>query len=135
MVEQFGLAIIISSAVNTFAFTSGTTNFFVGSILHADELSITRIPAAANFGAHSVDVPPPAEKIATAGLAAIPSSIPTILYDFPLKITSLPTERAEATGINSVTGKFLSASTCNIFVPTSPVAPTTATFMIFILNV
>ena len=79
MVEQFGLAIIISSAVNTAAFTSGTTNFFVGSILQADELSITLIPASANLGAHSVEVPPPAEKIATAGFAAIPSSIPTTL--------------------------------------------------------
>ena len=135
IVEQFGLAIIISSAVNTFAFTSGTTNFFDGSILHADELSITRIPAAANFGAHSVEVPPPAENIANAGFAAIPSSMLTTLYDFPLKITSLPTDRAEATGISSVTGKFLSASTCNIFVPTSPVAPTTATFICYILNV
>ena len=105
----------------------------MGSILHAEELSITRIPAAANFGAHSVEVPPPAENIATAGLAAIPSSMPTTLYAFPLNITSLPTERADATGINSVTGKFLSASTCNIFVPTSPVAPTTATRIVYIL--
>ena len=79
MVEQLGFAIIKSSAVKTWAFTSGTTNFLVGSILHAEELSITRIPAAANFGAHSNEVLPPAEKIATAGLAAIPSSIPTIL--------------------------------------------------------
>ena len=88
------------------------------------------MPAAANLGAHSVEVPPPAEKIATAGFAAMPSSIPITLYAFPLNITSLPKERAEATGINSVTGKFLSASTCNIFVPTSPVTPTTATRMI-----
>jgi hypothetical protein len=34
---------------------------FLGSILHADELSITVVPAAANFGAHSNDVSPPAE--------------------------------------------------------------------------
>jgi hypothetical protein len=53
----------------------------------------------------------------------------TTLYGFPLNIISLPAERADATGINSVTGKFLSANTCNIFVPTSPVAPTTATFI------
>jgi hypothetical protein len=46
-----------------------------------------------------------------------------------LNIISLPADRADATGINSVTGKFRSANTCNIFVPTSPVAPTTATFI------
>ena len=79
MVEQLGLAIIKSSLVNTAAFTSGTTNFLLGSILQADELSMTRIPAAANFGAHSKEVPPPAENKATAGLAAIPSSIVTTL--------------------------------------------------------
>ncbi len=77
----------------------------VGSILHAEELSITRTPAAAYFGAHSKDVVPPAEKIAIAGFAAMPSSMLTTLYCLPLKLTSLPTERADATGINSVTGK------------------------------
>jgi hypothetical protein len=47
----------------------------------------------------------------------------------PAKIISLPTDLSEATGISSVTGNFLSDSTCNILVPTRPVAPTTATFM------
>jgi hypothetical protein len=41
---------ILSSLVNE-ALISGTINFLVGSILHADELSITVVPAAANFGA------------------------------------------------------------------------------------
>ena len=31
---------------------------------HAEELSITTVPTAANFGAHSKEVSPPAEKIA-----------------------------------------------------------------------
>ena len=75
MVEQLGFAMIKSAAVNTEAFTSGTTNFFVGSILHAEELSMTRIPAAANFGAQSKEVIPPAEKIAKVGCAAIASSM------------------------------------------------------------
>jgi hypothetical protein len=52
---------ILSSLVNEEALISGTI-FLVGSILHADELSITVVPAAANFGAHSNDVSPPAEK-------------------------------------------------------------------------
>src|SRR5512138_3225130 len=122
---------ILSSFVNTSALISGTTSFFVASIRHAEELSITVIPAAANFGAHSSDVLPPAEKIATVGFAAMPSAIPTTLYFLPLNSTSFPTDLSEATGTNSVTGKFLSASTCNIFDPTNPVAPTTATFIRF----
>ena len=76
MVEQFGLAMILSVAVMTYPLTSGTTNFFVGSILQAEELSITTVPISANFGAHSREVPPPAEKIAISGFNAIASSIP-----------------------------------------------------------
>ena len=56
MVEQFGLAIILSSFVNSLALISGTTNFLVESILQADELSITVVPAAANLGAQSNEV-------------------------------------------------------------------------------
>ena len=130
--EQFGLAMILSVAVSTAAFTSGTTSFLVGSMRHALELSITVIPAAANKGASSSDVPPPAEKMATFGLAAIASAYPTIVYFFPLNSTSLPMDLSEATGINSDTGKFLSANTCNILLPTKPVAPTTATFIVWL---
>ena len=90
------------------------------------------MPAAAYLGAHSSEVLPPAENIATAGLAAIPSSILTTLYAFPLNCTSLPTDLSDATGTISVTGKLRSASTCNIFVPTRPVAPTTATFIFLV---
>ena len=123
---------ILSLAVSSPALISGTTNFFVGSILHADELSITVMPASAKAGAHCNDVPPPAENKATAGFMSIAVCMPTTLYCFPLNSTSLPTDFSEATGINSVTGKFLSAKTCNILVPTNPVAPTTATFICFL---
>jgi hypothetical protein len=51
----------LSSLVNEEALISNN-QFLVGSILHADELSITVVPAAANFGAHSNDVSPPACK-------------------------------------------------------------------------
>src|SRR5690242_14771863 len=129
MVEQLGLAMILSAALNTWAFTSGTTNFLVGSIRQAEELSITVMPASANLGAHSSEVLPPAENKATAGFAAIASVMLTTLNFFPLYSTSLPTDFSEATGNNSVTGKLRSANTCNILVPTKPVAPTTATFM------
>src|ERR1700712_838051 len=130
MVEQLGFAMILSEAVSASALISGTINFLVASILHAEELSITVIPASANFGAHSREVPPPAENNATSGLAAIASCMLTTLYFLPLYSTSFPTDFSEATGINSVNGKFLSASTCNILEPTNPVAPTTATFIV-----
>src|SRR5688572_31327009 len=130
MVEQLGLAMILSSLPNTCAFTSGTTSFLVGSIRQAEELSITVIPASANLGAHSSEVLPPAENKATAGFAAIASVMLTTLNFFPLYSTSFPTDLSEATGRSSVTGKFLSANTCNILVPTKPVAPTTATFIV-----
>src|SRR5690349_892702 len=129
MVEQFGLAMMRSFFVNISALISGTINGFAGSILQADELSITVMPASANLGAHSNEVPPPAEKMATAGLAAIASVMLTTLYFFPLNSTSFPTDFSDATGTRSVTGKFRSASTCNILEPTNPVAPTTATFI------
>src|SRR5580698_416157 len=131
MVEQLGFAIILSAAVNASAFSSGTTSFFVGSILQAEELSITVIPAAANFGAHSNYVAPPAEKIAMAGFARMASVMLTTVHSLLLKSSFLPTDFSEATGISSVTGKFLSANTSSILVPTSPVAPTTATFIVF----
>jgi len=70
MVEQLGFAIILSSLVSWFAFISGTTNFLVKSILQAEELSITVVPTAANFGAHSNEVPPPAENKAISGFEA-----------------------------------------------------------------
>jgi hypothetical protein len=41
----------------------------------------------------------------------------------------LPADLADATGINSVMGKFRSSKTFNITVPTMPVAPTTAIFI------
>ena len=131
IVEQLGLAIILSSRVNASALSSGTTSFFVGSILHADELSITVMPAAANFGAHSSEVPPPAEKMAIAGFLLMASVALTTDHSLFKKKTFLPTDFSEATGISSVTGKFLSANTSSILVPTSPVAPTTATFIFF----
>src|SRR4051812_41758668 len=114
MVEQLGFAIILSFFVSTCAFTSGTTSFLVGSILQAEELSTTVIPASANFGAISREVLPPAENIAMAGFILIAVSAFTTLYFFPLKSISLPTDFSEATGIISVTGKFLSSNTLKI---------------------
>ena len=96
---------------------------------HADELSITVVPAAANLGAHCKDVSPPAENRAISAFMSTAVCMPTTLYFLPLNSISLPTDRSEATGINSVIGKFRSAKTCNITSPTMPVAPTTAIFI------
>ena len=121
---------ILSSFVKTFALISGTTNFLVGSILQADELSITTVPTSANLGANSKEVPPPAEKIAISGLAAIASFMLTIVNSLSLNLIFLPTDLSDATGIKSVIGRFLSSKTFSITCPTIPVAPTTATFIV-----
>ena len=71
MVEQLGFAIILSSFEIKSPLISGIINFFEGSILHADELSITIVPISANFGAHFKEVSPPAEKIAISGFFSI----------------------------------------------------------------
>ena len=109
--EQLGLAIILSAVVNSWALISGTINFLVGSIRQAEELSITVVPAAANLGAQSKDVWPPAENKAISAFMSTAVCKPTTLYFLPLNSISLPTDFSEATGINSVTGKFLSAKT------------------------
>ena len=120
---------ILSSAVIVLPLISGTINFLVGSMRQADELSMTTVPASANFGAHSRLVLPPALNSAMAGLAAMASVIETTFQLRPLHSIVLPTDFSEATGMSSVTGKFCSFNTSSIFVPTNPVAPTTATFM------
>ena len=96
---------------------------------HAEELSTTVMPASANLGAHSKEVEPPAENSAKSGFISIAVCMVTTVYSFPLNSIFLPAERSEATGINSVTGKFLSVKTFNISPPTKPVEPTTATFI------
>ncbi len=63
-----------------------------------------------------------------------PAAALTMAYFFPLNSTCLPIDLSDATGRSSVTGKFLSANTCNILVPTNPVAPTTATFISFLFG-
>jgi len=130
MVEQLGLAIILSSLVSSSALISGTISFLVGSMRQADELSMTVIPASANRGAHSSEVSPPAEKIATSGVRLMASLMPMTFISFSWKINVFPMDFSDATARSSVTGKFLSCNTLSITVPTRPVAPTMATFMV-----
>src|SRR5437868_6591818 len=108
MVEQFGFAMILSFFLITLAFISGITSLISGCILHAEELSITTAPALANLCAHSMLAAESAENKAICGFWASASSIPNTLYVRPRKLTSLPTERFDATGRNSVTRKVLS---------------------------
>ena len=57
----------------------------VGSMRQeTEELSITIVPLAANFGAQSNEVPPPAENIATSAPQIWASCIPIMVYGFPL---------------------------------------------------
>ena len=49
----------------------------------AEELSITVVPAAANFGAHSKEVAPPAENNATSGCISTAVLNPTTVNSFP----------------------------------------------------
>jgi hypothetical protein len=58
----------------------------------------------------------------------------TTLTGFPLKTTSLPTDLSEAAGNNCDTGKFLSSNTFIIVLPTNPVAPITAVFILIFLE-
>src|SRR3990170_1866334 len=96
MVEQFGLAMIISSMVSSCPLISGTISFLDGSIRQADELSITIEPASAYFGAHSSEVEPPAENMAISGASLHPSSILFTVYSLPLKVNFCPTDLGEA---------------------------------------
>src|SRR6187551_2086681 len=75
---------IRSSMVSSCPLISGTISFLVGSMRQADELSITIVPASAYFGAHSKEVPPPAEKIAISAASLQPSSILLMVYSLSL---------------------------------------------------
>ena len=77
MVEQLGFAMILSSAVKRLALISGTMSFLAGSILQAEELSITVVPASANLGAQAKEVSPPAENKATSGCMSTAVCKPT----------------------------------------------------------
>ena len=129
IVEQFGLAIILSFFERRFALISGTTNLILESILQADELSMTVVPAFANNGAHCFEIFPPAEKIAILGLFSSAFSILTIMIFEPLKETDFPTLFLDATTNNSSIGKFLSSNILSRTFPTIPVAPTKANFI------
>jgi hypothetical protein len=119
MVVQLGFAMIpFRASLTASGLTSLTTSGTSGSIRHADELSITVAPAAANRSACALEVEPPAENSAMSkpdGSAVVASSITT---SSPCHGSVDPADRAEAKYRISATGKPRSASRRRITPPT-----------------
>jgi hypothetical protein len=67
--------------------------------LHAEELSITVVPAAANFGAHSKKFLLQQNKSNVCFLSYLLRFHPYNNYSFTIKAISLPTDLSEATRI------------------------------------
>ena len=111
-------------------FTSGTINFFEGSIRQADQYSITveleRLPQVQQPTRGCACLLP--KILQLQALLRSPSSAETTLYFIFLKVTSFPIDFSEATEGVSVTGKFLSSSICNILLPTNPLTPDNSNF-------
>ena len=124
-----GFAIIPLFVLISSGFISGTTNGTSGFILKCELLSITVTPAFAAIGAYFSLTDPPAENSAI--LISLPSNEfsfnSSTVYFLPQYSTSDPADFFELNKYNLSIGKFFSLKTFNIILPTSPVAPTTAT--------
>src|SRR4249919_270661 len=134
MVEQLGLAMIprgrcFAASGLTSLTTSGTSS----SYRKADELSITTAPAAANFGAYSFEMDPPAEKSAMSTPAGSNVARSCTTTSRLPNFTLPPADRALASATTSPTGNLRSANTDNMTSPTAPVAPTTATLYVLLI--
>ncbi len=130
MVVQFGLATMpLGRWSSVCGFTSATTSGTSGSIRHADELSMTVTPAAANRGASAREPVAPAENSAMSSPVGSATSASSTAISSPFHGSVRPTERAEAKYRSSSTGKPRSARIARITLPTWPVAPTTPTRM------
>ena len=98
--------------------TSLTTSGTSGSIRHADELSITMTPAAANRGASSRDDAAPDENRAMSSPVGSASAASSTVISLPFHGNVVPAERAEAKYRISSTGNSRSASSRRITPPT-----------------
>ena len=98
--------------------TSLTISGTSGSIRHADELSITVTPAAANFGASTFDPLAPAEKRAMSRPVGSASSASSTTMSVSFHGSVVPADLAEAKKRSSSTGKSRSASSRRITLPT-----------------
>ena len=94
-----------------------------------EELSITLHPFSTNWGAHTLETSPPAENKAKSISFTNKSSSEIIVCVLPKYEMVCPQDFLEATVNSSLIGKFLSARTANISLPTIPVTPTIANFI------
>ena len=134
IVVQFGLAMMpFGSSRAASGLTSETISGTSSSLRHAEELSTTVAPAAANTGAHSREVDPPAENRAMS-TSLTDSSVTWVrsstVMSSPLNSSTVPAERGEAKKRTLSAGKLRSVRMSRITRPTWPVAPTTARVVI-----
>ncbi len=120
MVVQFGLAMMPLGRLcaSRSKFTSETTSGTSGSLRHADELSITVTPAAANRGACTFDIAPPAENNAMSRPVGSAVSASSTSISWPRNGSLRPCERAEAKKRTDEAGKSRSSSSVRITWPT-----------------
>jgi hypothetical protein len=97
IVVQFGFAMIPFFALRiSSGLTSETTSGTSGSMRHADELSMTVTPAAANRGASSRDDVAPAENNATSRPDTSAVAASSTVTSTPFHFSVVPAERADA---------------------------------------
>src|SRR5699024_8334622 len=135
IVVQFGLAMMpLGAFFASSPLTSATTSGISGSLRKADELSITVAPAAAKRSACAREVAPPAENSAMSIPARSASEVAatsSTTMSSPRKGRVVPAERAEAKKRTFSAGKSRSSRSRRMTTPTCPVAPTTASVVIF----
>jgi len=125
-VVQLGLATMPSGWSSAcWGLTSASTSGTCGCMRQALELSTTTAPRAAATGAHSREIPPPAENSARPAPSNTSGASGRTSTCSPRKGSSRPTERSEATSRTSPTGSRRSSSRRRMTSPTAPVAPTT----------
>ena len=119
MVVQLGLAIMpLGRTRAASGLTSLTTSGTCGSLRHAEELSTTTAPAAANLGAYSLEAAPPAEKMATSIPARSAVATSSTWTRAPRNSTTCPAERAEEKKRTERAGKSRSSSMARMTRPT-----------------
>ena len=104
IVEQLGLEIIFLflKFLRASGFTSAITKGTSGSVLKCDVLSITIQPFFAAFGANSLEIFAPGEKIAiSVSEKSYSAKSPTVIDLFSPKSIVLPFDREEANATKS----------------------------------
>ena len=132
IVVQFGLDISFDFFVIIFSLIPYTTRGTSSFIRKTDELSITNEPLSMKLGAKSLDLSPPAEnsEMLYSPIFSLLSSLTVISLSWIFIF--FPSEDFEAKSeYSTFTSKYCSHKFI-IFVPTRPVAPTIAIFILFL---